>query len=109
MNIELPESIDGFFQAHNTGKTDRFEDFFTTDAVVYDEAHEYRGDAIKSWIDDAITKYRPLHAEVISLVPSGSQTVVTAQVSGTFPGSPVQLCYQFTIRDGRIAALGIAA
>ena len=109
MNIELPAPIAGFFQAHNTGKTDHFKDLFTTDAVVSDEAHEYRGDAIKTWIDGAISNYRPLHAEILSLVPSGSQTVATAQVSGTFPGSPLQLRYQFTIRDDKIAALSIAS
>jgi hypothetical protein len=107
--MKLPAPIDGFFLAHNTGETNRFEDLFTMDAVVSDEDHEYCGDAIKSWIDDAVSKYRPLHAEVIAVMPSGSQTVVTAQVSGTFPGSPVQLRYQFTIRDGKISALSIAA
>jgi hypothetical protein len=109
MNIKLSAPIADFFQAHNSGKTDNFQDLFTADAVVSDEAHEYRGDAVKSWIEDAISKYRPLHAEVTSLAPNGSQTVATAQVSGTFPGSPVQLRYQFTIRDGKIAALSIAA
>jgi hypothetical protein len=108
MNIELPVPIAGFFQAHNTGKTDHFKELFTADAVVSDEAHEYRGDAIKTWIDGAVTNYRPLHAEVLSLVPSGGQTVATAQVSGTFPGSPLQLRYQFTLRDGKISALSIA-
>jgi hypothetical protein len=108
MNIELPAAISGFFQAHNTGETHHFNDLFTADAVVSDEAHEYRGEAIKTWIDGAISNYRPLHAEVLSLVPSGGQTVATAQVSGTFPGSPVQLRYQFTLRDGKIAALSIA-
>ncbi len=109
MSIQLPALIAGFFQAHNTGETDHFKNLFTTDAVVSDEAHEYRGDAIKSWIDGTVSKYRPLHAEVTSLVPSGSQTVATAQVSGTFPGSPVQRRYQFTIRGGKIAALSIGA
>ena len=108
MNIELPAPIACFFQAHNTGKTDHIKDHFTTDAVVSDEAHEYRGDGINSWLDDAISKYRPLLAEVTSLVPNGSQTVAVATVSGNFPGSPVQLRYQFTIRDSKITALSIA-
>ena len=108
MRIELPAPIAGFFQAHNSGKTDGFLNLFTADAVVADESHEYRGDAIKSWIDGNIDKYRPLHGEVTDLVPSGSRTVATAQVSGTFPGSPVQLRYQFTLRGGKIAALQIA-
>lgn len=108
MKTELPAPVAGFFQAHNSGETDNFLDLFTADAVVFDEAHEYRGDAIKTWIVSAIANYHPLHGEVISLLPDGSQTVATAQVSGTFPGSPVQLRYQFTLRDGKIAALSIA-
>jgi hypothetical protein len=108
MKTELPAPIAGFFQAHNSGKTDDFLDHFTADAVVFDEAHEYRGDAITAWIVSAIANYHPLHAEVISLLTDGSQAVATAQVSGTFPGSPVQLRYQFTLRDGKIAALSIA-
>lgn len=108
MKAELPAPIADFFHAHNSGETDNFLELFTADAVVSDEAHEYRGDAIKTWIDDAIANYHPLHGEVISYLPSGRGTVATAQVSGTFPGSPVQLSYRFTLRDGRIAALSIA-
>jgi hypothetical protein len=106
MNTELPTSIAAFFQAHNTGETDNFKALFTEDAVVCDEDHEYRGDAIKAWIDAAVAKYQP-QADVISLVPVGEQTVVTAQVSGTFLGSPVQLRYQFTPHKDKIAALTI--
>ncbi len=106
--MELPDPIAGFFRAHNTGRTDQFGLLFTTDAIVSDEAHEYRGEAIKSWMDGAISKFHPLRADVTGLVPSGSQIVATAQVSGNFPGSPVQLRYQFTLRDGRIALLNIA-
>jgi hypothetical protein len=108
MNIELPAPIASFFQAHNSGRTDNFLALFTADAVVADEGHEYRGDAIKTWIDDAVAKYHPLHAEVTGLVPSGSQTVAATEVSGTFPGSPIELRYRFTLREGKIAALSIA-
>ena len=109
MNIELPAPIAGFFQIHNSGMTGDFLDLFTADAVVFDESHEYRGDAIRTWMANAISQYHPLHAEVTSLEPGGDQTVATARVSGTFPGSPAQLRYHFTLRDDKIAALRIAA
>jgi len=67
MNIELPAPISGFFQAHNSGTTDTFLDLFTADAVVADESHEYRGDAIKTWIDEAISKYHPLPGKCLLL------------------------------------------
>lgn len=107
MNDELPAAITGFFQAHNSGKTDAFLDLFTADAVVADESHEHRGNAIRTWMDHGIAQYHPLHAEVTSLVPGGTQTTAIARVSGSFPGSPVELRYQFSLRDGRIAALSI--
>ena len=108
MNTELPAPIAAFFQAHNTGETDDFKALFTEDAVVSDEEHEYRGDAIKAWIDTAIAKYQP-HADVIHMAEDGEQEVATAEVSGAFLGSPVQLRYQFTLRQDKIAALTIGS
>ena len=106
MNTELPTPIAAFFQAHDSGETDNFEALFIEDAVVCDEEHEYRGNAIKTWIDSAIAKYQP-QADVVSVVPDGEQAVVTARVSGSFPGSPAELRYQFTLRNNKIAALTI--
>jgi hypothetical protein len=108
MNTELPPVIAAFFHAHNTGQTDDFNQLFTGDALVRDEAHEYRGAAIKTWIDGAIAKYKPV-ADVTDLTEVGEQTIVAAQVSGSFPGSPAQIRYKFTLRKGKIAALAIGA
>ena len=103
---ELPSPISGFFRAHNTGQTDDFTTLFTEDAVVSDEEQAHRGPAIKEWIDKAIAKYKP-QAEVTNLSQTGDKTTVTAQVSGTFPGSPAQLNYEFTLRGDKIATLNI--
>ena len=108
MNIELPPTIAAFFRAHNTGQTDDFNNLFTDDALVNDEEQDYRGAAIKGWIDGAIAKYKPI-AEPTDIVQVGNGTIVTAQVSGTFPGSPAQLRYNFTLKNGKIAELVIKA
>jgi len=108
MNTNLPPIVSAFFHAHNTGDTDAFVQLFTADAVVNDEAHEYRGHAIKTWMDGAIAKYQPV-AEVTDLAELGEQTVATARVGGNFPGSPAQIRYRFTLRKGKIAALVIGA
>jgi hypothetical protein len=109
MTLELPAPILGYFQAQNSGRTDAFLELFTADAVVADEGCEHRGDAIRTWIDGAISKYHPLHADVTRLELADTQTIAIAQVSGSFPGSPIELRYHFTLRDGRIAALSISA
>lgn len=108
MTPELPPAIAAFFQAHNTGQTADFKQLFTDDALVSDESHEYRGAAIKKWIDGAVSKYQPV-AAVTDLAEAGAQTIATAQVSGNFPGSPTQLRYNFTLKNGKIAALAIGA
>jgi hypothetical protein len=108
MNSKLPQVLEAFFHAHNTGQTDDFGQLFTADAAVNDERHEYRGAAIKAWIDSAIAKYKPV-ADVSDLTQVGEQTMVTAQVSGNFPGSPAQISYKFTLKNGKIAALAIGA
>jgi len=108
MNIELSPTIAAFFRAHNTGQTDAFNELFTDDALVNDEEQDYRGAAIKEWIDGAIAKYKPI-AEPTGVAQMGDGTIVTAQVSGNFPGSPAQLHYNFTLRNGKIAALVIKA
>jgi len=107
MNTKLPAVIAAFFHAHNTGQTDDFNQLFTVDALVTDEAHEYQGGAaIKAWIDAAIAKYKPV-ADVTDFAEAGEQIIATAQVSGNFPGSPAQIRYKFTLRNKKIAALAI--
>jgi hypothetical protein len=63
---------------------------------------EYRGAASKAWIDGAIAKYRPV-ADVTDLAKVGERTIATARVSGSFPGSPAQIRYKFTLKNGKIA------
>jgi hypothetical protein len=107
MKPELPAPMAGFFQAHNSGRTENLLDLFAADAAVADESHEYRGEAIRAWLDDAIAKFSPLQAEVTRLEVVDGRTVAVAQVSGAFPGSPVELRYRFALRDEKIAALNI--
>lgn len=105
--MNLPQPIASFFHGFNAKDTDAFLAPFTPDALVSDEGHEYRGPAaIKRWFDTVNSKYQPT-IEATGLSEVGGQIVVTTQVSGTFPGSPIQLHYYFTVKDDKIAALSI--
>jgi ketosteroid isomerase-like protein len=108
MKTSLPPSIDSYFQAANSHDTAGVIAAFSHDAIVTDEGHDYRGPAIKEWSDKVNEAYRP-HAEVTDVAAAPDAVLVTAQVSGTFPGSPVQLRYRFTLKDDKIAALLIEA
>jgi len=105
--MNLPSPIASFLHAFNANDTDALLAPFTPDALVTDEEEEYRGTAeIKGWFATVNAKYQP-SVEATDLADNGREIVVTTQVSGTFAGSPIQLHYHFTLKDGRIAALSI--
>jgi ketosteroid isomerase-like protein len=107
MNMNLPPPIASFFHAFNAKDTDALLGSFTPDAFLADEGNEYRGTAaIKGWFETVNTKYKPT-AEATDFADVGGEIVVTTQVSGAFPGSPIQLHYTFTLNDDRVAALSI--
>jgi hypothetical protein len=83
MNTELPTPIAAFFQAHNTGKTDHCNALFAEDAVVFDEEHEYRGDAIKAWIDAAIANTN-LTRKLAAWWPRASREASPHKSAGAF-------------------------
>jgi ketosteroid isomerase-like protein len=39
------------------------------------------------------------------VIQTGDATDVAVVITGTFPGSPLELDFFFTLRDGKIAAL----
>jgi ketosteroid isomerase-like protein len=107
MSPDLPTPISNYFEAVNAQDVDAMLSAFSDDASVRDEGQDMIGRAaIREWIDDTTRKYR------VTLTPIGvsqadERTIVTAQVSGTFPGSPVELRYHFTITGEKIARLEI--
>ena len=103
---ELPPVIAEFFEATNRREFADFLSLFTADAHVNDEANDFHGAEIADWIHRATADAKPI-AEVTSVTRDGDQWVVTAQVSGNFPGSPIPLHYSFTLKDSKIASLFI--
>jgi ketosteroid isomerase-like protein len=107
MSAPLPESLETYFTAKNRHDIDAMLAPFAEQAVVKDEGREMRGRAaIREWMEETTRKYRPT-VEVGEVAQTDGRTVVTALVSGTFPGSPAQLRFAFTLEDGRIARLDI--
>jgi len=103
MSEDMGPAIDAFVKAQNAHDSEALIKCFTRDAVVHDEGEDYRGTtAIRRWADGVIEKYR-LSAEVQEVVNRGNESEVTALVSGTFPGSPTQITWIFSLRDGKIA------
>jgi ketosteroid isomerase-like protein len=107
MTVTLAKSLAEYFAAANTEDADRVAACFAEDAVVRDEGHDIRGrDAVRAWAAEVRRKYR-FHAEVVAVEEAPDRTVVTAHLTGDFPGSPVDLRYRFKLRGRQIIALEI--
>jgi ketosteroid isomerase-like protein len=105
--IPLPEAIAAYWKAANAGAIDDAAGCFAADGMVHDEGRTHRGlSAIRSWIESTTRKYHPV-VEPLQSEEREGRHFVTARVSGTFPGSPVELEFVFTLRDGRIVHLEI--
>jgi hypothetical protein len=80
---------------------------FVPYATVRDEGHYYEGlPAIKAWQLRSRKKYKHTLTPLEISTSDGTATL-RAQLSGTFPGSPVTADFHFSLVDDRIASLQI--
>jgi hypothetical protein len=106
--LTLPDPIAAYFAADRRG-TDAVIRCFTTKAVVKDEGRTYTGlDAIKAWKTASATEY-DYTCEPFALEQTDAFHVVRGRVTGTFPGSPLDLRYRFRLERGLIDSLEITA
>ena len=104
----LPPAIRGYYDASNDHDIERLVACFAEDACVRDEGEDLVGhQAIRNWAIKVRDKYKTT-SEVLSHDARDGADFVTAKVTGTFPGSPIELTYRFGLEDGRIASLAIA-
>lgn len=108
MSIQLAQPLDNYFDLSNGMDTGRVNDCFTPSATVHDEGGTYQGlAAIESWLKETREKYQ-FSSKPISIAKKGLQEIVVAEVSGNFPGSPIQLNYAFVLNGGKIQSLEIS-
>ena len=105
--LDLPEPIAAYFEADRQ-TAQAVGRCFNDDGVVLDEGHTHRGPAqIADWKSATQAKY-DFTARPHAVAQDGRAYIVTCNVSGAFPGSPIDLRYTFTLARGRIASLEIA-
>ncbi|GGD75633.1 MULTISPECIES: nuclear transport factor 2 family protein [Rhizobium] len=105
--MDMPDIVNNYFDADSRSDVDTLLNTFAIEAVVEDENARHHGIvAIRGWWVAAkkATQYR---AEPVEFMVEGDKALVRARVSGHFPGSPVMLTHDFTIKDDRIVRLEI--
>jgi hypothetical protein len=105
---DLPLAILSYIAAANDGNVDDGAACFAEDARVHDENRDHQGlDAVREWIAETTEASKPRN-EVLSATSDGETHHVTSRISGDFPGSPVELTFDFTLStNGKISRLAI--
>src|SRR5690242_20632373 len=107
MAIKLPKVIETYLEAQNSYDAESALACFSNNATVLDEGETLKGkEAIRGWMEKTKTKYRP-QLTPIRVQEVGTELVMTTEVSGTFPGSPVTLDYHFRIGNNLIEDLRV--
>lgn len=107
MTLSLPKPIADYFAA-DAADGAAVAKCFTADALVIDEQETYRGrEAIARWKTEASAKYL-YDSTPVAIDNQNDRILVTAHLTGNFPGSPVDLRYAFTLAGNEIARLEIA-
>jgi len=106
MTLELPGPIAAYFAADREDG-EAVTRRFTEAAVVKDEGRTHRGRAaIQNWKEEASARYQ-YTCEPFACEQRDGTVVVTSRLTGTFPGSPVNLRFFFALQGDKIASLEI--
>ncbi|MET1054253.1 MAG: nuclear transport factor 2 family protein [Pedobacter sp.] len=105
--MELPQLVAKFVETQNIYDSKAYTECFTETAIVHDEGKTHTGkDEIQAWIEDANERYKSV-MKPIQYDESGTKGTLTAEVSGTFPGSPLVLNFHLGLKDGLINSLNV--
>lgn len=105
--MNLPKVITNLVNAQNSFDSAAYADCFSKNAIVFDEGKTHNGrNDIQQWIDESNKKYKSV-MKPLQYTENGTASVLTAECSGTFPGSPITLQFHFNIADGQIQHLKV--
>ena len=105
--MNLPKVISELVKAQNEFDSRAYAHCFAETAIVYDEGKMHTGRTdIQKWIAESNEKYRSV-MKPLDYQQHDASGVLSTEVSGTFPGSPLILKFNFEINDGLIQSLKV--
>ncbi|MCD9617654.1 nuclear transport factor 2 family protein [Chryseobacterium gleum] len=103
--MNLPNVIAKLIKAQNNFDSAAYAQCFTETAIVFDEGKTHKGKTeIEKWIDKSNKEYK---ATMEPLDYNDRENILSAEISGSFPGSPIILKFHFDITDGKIQQLKV--
>ena len=101
----LPKTVTTFMTALDAREVDQVLATLTTDAVVTDEGHDYKGhDEIGAWVAKAAAEYTYTTA-FTGATTSEAGIDVGQHLEGDFPGGVADLHFRFTLDGASISRL----
>ena len=105
--MNLPKIIADLVKAQNNFDSVTYANCFSESAVVFDEGKTHKGrKEIEQWIEDANERYNAV-MKPVSYEEKETGSILKAEVSGNFPGSPIVMSYHLAIADDLIQSLKI--
>ena len=104
----VPEVIRRYFAAHDRRDTDAALSAFDSEARVFDDGREYRGqETIRDWLAHASTQFTYTRTFLDAVEEAPQVWLVRNRLEGNFPGGVVDLGYRFRLVNELIADLVI--
>lgn len=105
--MKLPNVVQELIKAQNNFDSVAYANLFSETGVAYDEGKTHTGrKEVQTWIAEANEKYRSV-MHPVEYTEKDNKGILTANVSGTFPGSPAVMKFNFEINEGLIQSLKI--
>ncbi|WP_449386875.1 nuclear transport factor 2 family protein [Chryseobacterium lineare] len=103
--MNLPNIISELVKAQNEFDSAAYTNCFAENAEVFDEGKTHNGKAeIEKWIDKSNKEYK---ATMEPVDYDEKEDILSAKVTGSFPGSPIILKFHFDIAEGKIQHLKV--
>ena len=105
--MNLPKVVQELIKAQDTFDSEAYANCFAEHGVMYDEGKAHTGKKeIQQWIAKGNAKYKTV-MKPIEFTYGYDESILSANISGTFDGSPIVLKFHFQICGGLIESLKI--
>ena len=105
--MKFHKVVASLIEAQNNQDSKAYLDCFSETAIVHDEGKTHRGKAqIQQWIEHSNREYQSV-MKPVSFEQNATDNVLSAEVSGTFPGSPAVLKFHMALEGDLIQSLKI--
>lgn len=107
MSVKLTQTIETYIAAANAGDAVKGSLCFSEDATVLDEGETLKGrKSIHDWMVKTRKKYNHTVRPLI-FIQQAHESILTAEITGNFDGSPITLDYHFKIKNEQIEDLRV--